>query len=121
MLVYIHVGENYFRCSAFLKNYINIKFKDTVSRVCYAWKFTPNFFLLQSSHGIFLNIFQTLGDAKKREQYDRFGYTAAREQQKPSHGFHSPFGDGFFREFNFNFNGFNQGESYIQKFDINLR
>lgn len=67
------------------------------------------------------NIFQTLGDAKKREQYDRFGYTAAREQQKPSHGFHSPFGDGFFREFNFNFNGFNQGESYIQKFDINLR
>lgn len=65
--------------------------------------------------------YETLGDAKKREQYDRFGYTAAREQQKPSHGFHSPFGDGFFREFNFNFNGFNQGESYIQKFDINLR
>lgn len=62
--------------------------------------------------------YQTLGDSGKREQYDRFGYTAAREQKAPSYEFHNPFGNGFF---NFNFNGFNQGESIIQKFDINLR
>jgi len=101
----------------YLKNYISVKFKGTISIREYVLHGSSLIIFSWGKH----YIFQTLGDAKKREQYDRFGYTAAREQQKPSRGFHSPFGDGFFREFNFNFNGFNQEESYIQKFDINLR
>ncbi|XP_076086499.1 dnaJ homolog subfamily C member 16-like [Mytilus galloprovincialis] len=64
--------------------------------------------------------YETLGDSNKRDQYDRFGYTAAREQ-KPSHEYHNPFGNDFFRGFNFNFNGNQQGESVIEKFNINLR
>ncbi|OPL32895.1 dnaj 16 subfamily c member, partial [Mytilus galloprovincialis] len=63
--------------------------------------------------------YETLGDSNKRDQYDRFGYTAAREQ-KPSHEYHNPFGNDFFRGFNFNFNGNQQGESVIEKFNINL-
>ncbi|XP_033763576.1 dnaJ homolog subfamily C member 16-like [Pecten maximus] len=66
--------------------------------------------------------YETLSDEEKRRQYDRFGYTTAREPQR-QHGFHQgggPFeGFGnFFRSSGFHFGG---GESIIDKYTVTYR
>ena len=73
-----------------------------------------------------LDLFQTLGDAEKRRDYDNYGYTSAQERpqrQQPDFGF--PF-DEFFGGRGFNFGGFGGGfgshaESVVDKHMTTLR
>lgn len=78
----------------------------------------------------FICIVQTLGDPERRSQYDKFGYTSAKDHRQQSRG--SPFGDPFhgdpfegffhnFHNFKFNFGGSGFTDSFIEKNEINMR
>uniref|UniRef100_K1QDF2 DnaJ-like protein subfamily C member 16 n=1 Tax=Magallana gigas TaxID=29159 RepID=K1QDF2_MAGGI len=74
--------------------------------------------------------YETLGDPERRSQYDKFGYTSAKDHRQQSRG--SPFGDPFhgdpfegffhnFHNFKFNFGGSGFTDSFIEKNEINMR
>nr|XP_022341164.1 dnaJ homolog subfamily C member 16-like [Crassostrea virginica]XP_022341165.1 dnaJ homolog subfamily C member 16-like [Crassostrea virginica] len=71
--------------------------------------------------------YETLGDPERRSQYDKFGYTSAKEHQQQNRG--GPFGhpfhgdpfEGFFHNFKFNFGGSGFKDSFVEKNDINMR
>ncbi|KAK3104728.1 hypothetical protein FSP39_008781 [Pinctada imbricata] len=72
--------------------------------------------------------YETLGDKEKRRQYDQFGYTTARAENKRGHQggpFGNPFDDFFSGSFGggfkFNFGGSGGHDSIINKYDINIR
>lgn len=68
-----------------------------------------------------------MGDPERRSQYDKFGYTSAKEHQQQNRG--GPFGhpfhgdpfEGFFHNFKFNFGGSGFKDSFVEKNDINMR
>ena len=75
-----------------------------------------------------INLFQTLGDANKRRDYDNYGYTTAQERpqrRQPDFGF--PFDDFFgggggFKFGGGGFGGFgSQAESVVDKHLTTLR
>lgn len=79
---------------------------------------------------MFICIVQTLGDPERRSQYDKFGYTSAKDHRQQNRG--SPFGDPFhgdpfegffnnFQNFKFNFGGSGFTDSFIEKNGINMR
>ncbi|XP_062581123.1 dnaJ homolog subfamily C member 16-like [Saccostrea cucullata] len=73
--------------------------------------------------------YETLGDPERRSQYDKFGYTSAKEHRQQSRGspFGDPFGDpfeGFFHHFggfDFKFGGSGFTDTFIEKNNINMR